>query len=188
MPRLSCLIKPQSGVGWRQPTGEKPLKSDVVQPPGGQSRRTLAFVVPVDTPDGPSTTLHSPLSFLASLFVSLVLCDTAAGGAEAVVLARGVTSDSKPDPAANSAREYREGQLRLRSAIYRQKTRLGLLRSRGPLVGVCLHQRLATVGGPIPTFDVTADGSIGRSTAIPRPCKQQSVAFCVRHWSFGRSQ
>ena len=55
-------------------------------------------------------------------------------------------------------------------------------------MGVCLHQRLATVGGPIPTFDVTADGSIGRSTAIPRPCKQQSVAFCVRHWSFGRSQ
>jgi hypothetical protein len=37
----------------------------------------------VDAPDGPSTTLHSPFSFLVSLFVSLVLRDTAAGGVEA---------------------------------------------------------------------------------------------------------
>jgi hypothetical protein len=42
----------------------------------------------VDTPDGPPTTLHSPFSFLVSLSVSLVLCDTAAGGVEAAVLAR----------------------------------------------------------------------------------------------------
>jgi hypothetical protein len=37
------------------------------------TQRTLAFVVPVDTPDGPPTTLHSPFSFLVSLslFVSL---------------------------------------------------------------------------------------------------------------------
>ena len=42
----------------------------------------------MDTPDGPPTTLHSPFSFLVSLSVSLVLCDTAAGGVEAAVLAR----------------------------------------------------------------------------------------------------
>jgi len=42
----------------------------------------------VVTPDGPPTTLHSPFSFLVSLSVSLVLCDTAAGGVEAAVLAR----------------------------------------------------------------------------------------------------
>ena len=42
----------------------------------------------MDTPDGPPTTLHSPFSSLVSLSVSLVLCDTAAGGAEAAALAR----------------------------------------------------------------------------------------------------
>jgi hypothetical protein len=34
------------------------------------------FCRPVDTPDGPPTTLHSPFSFLVSLSVSLVLCKT----------------------------------------------------------------------------------------------------------------
>jgi hypothetical protein len=52
---------------------------------------TLAFVVPVDTPGGPSTIHYTPrsVSLSLSLFVSLVLSDTAAaGGVEAAVLAR----------------------------------------------------------------------------------------------------
>jgi hypothetical protein len=55
---------------------------------GSHGATDLGFCRPVDTPDGPPTTLHSPFSFLVSLSVSLVLCDTAAGGVEAAVLAR----------------------------------------------------------------------------------------------------
>ena len=57
---------------------------------GSDGATDLGFCRSVDTPDGPSTALHSSFSFLVSLFVSLVLCDTATGEVEAAaaVLAR----------------------------------------------------------------------------------------------------
>ena len=57
-----------------------------------KSRRNGPWILSSLWTPGPSTTLrvytlhsHSPSIFLVSLFVSLVLCDTAAGGVEAAV-------------------------------------------------------------------------------------------------------
>ena len=58
-------------------------------------------------------------------------------------------------------------------------------RRQGLPVSLHLHQWLTTVGGPILTFSVTADGSFGRfGGPLARPCKQQLVARCVRHCVF----